>query len=104
SVHLYAGASHLGSSRWQSQLSLDTRDRSAVLTWAASPTGLTRLAITGHRTLTAASTPWEMAQSRSRDGISCSSESSAVRGTGIGHPVRCARTESSAQSLSAGYS
>ena len=45
-----------------------------------------------------------MAQSRSRSGITCSSESSVVRGTGIGQPVRWARTESSAHSRIAGYS
>jgi hypothetical protein len=59
-----------------------------VLTWDARPTGLTREAITGTRTPTAASTPWERAQSRSRDGITWSSESSVVRGTGMGQPVR----------------
>jgi len=75
-----------------------------VLTWEASPTGLTHPAMTGTRTPRAVSTPWEMAQSRNRDGISCRSESSAVRGTGMGQPVRCARTESWVQSLTAGYS
>src|SRR5256884_3488397 len=104
SVHWYAGASHLGSSRWHSQLPRDIRALIAVLTWEARPTGLTRAAITGTRTARAASTPWEMAQSRSRDGIICTSESSAVRGTGRGQPVRCARTDSSAHSLTGGYS
>jgi hypothetical protein len=76
----------------------------AVLTWEARPTGLTRRAMTGTRTARAVSTPCEMAQSRSRDGIICSSESSAVRGTGMGQPVRCATTDSSVQSRIAGYS
>jgi hypothetical protein len=60
--------------------------------------------MTGVRASRAASTPCEIAQSRSRDGIICSSESSGVRGTGMGQPVRWATTDSSAHSLIAGYS
>ena len=75
-----------------------------MLTCAASPTGLTRRAMTGTRAFTAASTPCEMAQSRSRDGIICTRDSSAGRGTGMGQPVRCPRTDSSAHSRMAGYS
>ena len=71
---------------------------------AVSPTGLTRPTMTGILTRTAASTPCEIAQSRSRDGIISSSDSSAVRGTGMGQPVRCASTVSSAHSRMAGYS
>ena len=58
----------------------------------------------GTRMPTAASTPCDIAQSRSRDGIICSSETSSVPGTGMGHPVRWARTDSSAHSLIPGYS
>ena len=94
----------MGSSRWHSQLPRDIRDLIAVLTWEARPTGLTRAVMSGIRTARAASTPWDRAQSRSRDGIICSSESSAVRGTGMGQPVRCARTDSSVHSLTSGYS
>ncbi len=60
--------------------------------------------MTGTRTLIAASTPCERAQSRSRDGIIWISERSVIPGTGIGQPVRCARTDSSAHSLIPGYS
>ena len=75
-----------------------------MLTCEASPTGLTRPAITPDLEFTARSTPCEIAQSRSLAGIICSSDSSVVFGTGIGQPVRCASTDSSVHSLIPGYS
>jgi len=87
-------SSHCGSSGWQSHPARSIRAVMPAHTWAASVVGS---AITAARAATAASTACDSAHWRTRGGSAASGASAAGWGTGVGHPVRCASTASSAQ-------
>ena len=65
----------------------------AAQTWPASAAGS---AITAARAATAASTACDSAHWRTRAGSAVIAASAVGWGTGVGHPVRCASTASSA--------
>jgi hypothetical protein len=90
-------SSHCGSSGWQSHSARSIRAVIPAPTWAASAAGS---AITAARAATAASTACDSAHWRTRAGSAASAASAAGRGTGVGHPVRCASTASSAHTRS----
>jgi hypothetical protein len=97
---------HSGSSGWQRHCARSAQAVIAACTWAASAAGSViagparppTASTADAREATAASTACDSAHWRTRAGSSAKAARVAGLGAGIGHPVRCASTASSAQS------